>query len=73
MRKNKLIKKAEEMATKLTVTCPFCGSKVKRPYDTTNGFCNCGAKYYAMDKLWLNRKTGETVYETSGKRTGQTC
>jgi hypothetical protein len=73
MRKNKLIKRAKAKVTLLTVKCPFCGNKIKKLYATTNAFCNCGAKYYAMDKLWLNRKTGETVYETSGKRIGQTC
>lgn len=44
---------------KLKNKCPFCGKIVER-YSYCNGFCNCGAKYYPNDKVWLNRKTGET-------------
>lgn len=51
------------MSNKITNTCPFCGSCVKRRFEQVNGFCSCGAKYYFMDKLWLNRKTGETIKE----------
>lgn len=39
--------------------CPFCGEWVKH-YDICNGFCSCSAKYYSHNKVWLNRKTGET-------------
>lgn len=60
------------MPTKITGICPFCGSYVERLFEQTNGFCKCGAKYYFMDKLWLNRKTGETIKEeviNNGSRT----
>ena len=60
---NRLDNEAEETAACLIVTCPFCGNKVNRLYDICNGFCSCGAKYYVRDKMWLNRKTGERVYE----------
>ena len=39
--------------------CPFCGEWVEH-YESCNGFCKCWAKYYTQDKIWLNRKTGET-------------
>lgn len=42
--------------------CPFCGSEVTRPYEICNGFCKCGAKYYAHEKIWLDRKTGKEVH-----------
>ena len=41
--------------------CPFCGNKVKRRFEICNGFCSCGAKYYALEKIWLNRNTGEVI------------
>ena len=38
--------------------CPFCRKKnVSRKY--INTICPCGAKYYFVQKKWLNRKTGE--------------
>ena len=60
------------MSTKIINICPFCGSPVERLFEQANGFCRCGAKYYFMDKLWLNRKTGDRVKEeviNSGNRT----
>ena len=42
--------------------CPFCGATVGG-HTHCNLFCECGAKYYYCDKAWLNRKTGEEVFE----------
>lgn len=42
--------------------CPFCKSKVEN-YLTCNLFCNCGAKYYYNQGLWLERKSGRKVFE----------
>ena len=45
-------------------SCPFCGRKHHlRMY--INIICPCGAKYYALQGYWLNRKTGETRGETN--------
>ena len=60
------------MPIKIINICPFCGSSIERLFEQTNGFCKCSAKYYFMDKLWLNRKTGETIKEeviNNGSRT----
>lgn len=39
-------------------TCPFCGAVHEfKPW--LNIICPCGAKYYFMEKFWLNRQTGE--------------
>lgn len=43
-------------------TCPFCDTSIIAPIPQ-NLFCECGAKYYYFDKVWLNRKTGEEVFE----------
>lgn len=43
-------------------TCPFCGVVHEfKPW--LNIICTCGAKYYFMDKLWLDRKTGEIMFD----------
>lgn len=42
--------------------CPFCHRvHYKHPY--LNTICPCGAKYYVLGRYWLNRKTGEKVWE----------
>lgn len=43
--------------------CPFCKS-VCENFKVSNLLCNCGAKYYYFDKVWLNRKTGDKVNES---------
>lgn len=45
-----------------SMVCPFCNTTNYGLYHTHNLFCSCGAKYYAKDKIWLNRTTGEEVY-----------
>ena len=47
------------MIRRIKRQCPFCGEWVEY-YEDCNGFCKCFAKYYSQDKVWLNRKTGET-------------
>ena len=47
---------------KLTIKCLFCGETIEY-WENCNGFCQCFAKYYSNDKLWFNRKTGETLKE----------
>ena len=47
--------------------CPFCGATCEN-FEGSNLFCNCWAKYYWVDKVWLNRKTGEEVWESEDKR-----
>jgi hypothetical protein len=42
--------------------CPFCGEIVEY-FEMCNGFCKCGAKYYFLNKTWLNRNTGEEIKE----------
>ena len=42
--------------------CPFCKSTVVGVLGI-NLICDCNAKYYFFDKLWLNRNTGEKVFE----------
>lgn len=42
-----------------TVVCPFCGKTHERSDVTLNALCDCGGKYYASDRTWLNRRTGE--------------
>lgn len=42
--------------------CPFCKSTVENLLGC-NLFCACGAKYYFFQHAWLNRKTGEEVFE----------
>lgn len=38
--------------------CPFCGEKyIHKPW--LNIICTCGAKYYFVDRFWLDRGTGE--------------
>jgi hypothetical protein len=45
--------------TKVTC-CPFCGKfHIAKPY--LNIICGCGAKYYAMNGEWWDRKTGKKV------------
>ena len=48
---------------KIKNKCPFCGKTVKRLIKECNGFCECGAKYYFQDKIWLDRNTGEKIKE----------
>ena len=48
-----------EVTKPLRNKCPFCGAIVTRHNKIVNGFCNCGAKFYPRDGVWLNRKTGE--------------
>ena len=43
--------------------CPFCGANCEN-FEGSNLFCNCSAKYYWEDKVWLNRKTGKEVWES---------
>ena len=43
----------------LTVVCPFCGEIHERRAEYLNAICSCGGKYYAVDRTWLNRRTGE--------------
>ena len=42
--------------------CPFCKATVTNLLGC-NLFCECGAKYYFFEHIWLNRKTGEKVFE----------
>ena len=42
--------------------CPWCG-EICEAYEGNNLFCKCFAKFYWEDKVWLNRKTGEEVWE----------
>ena len=44
-------------------TCPFCKA-VCENFIGSNLFCNCNAKYYWVDRVWLNRNTGEEVWES---------
>ena len=46
--------------------CPFCKS-VCENFKGSNLFCNCSAKYYYFDKVWLNRNTGEEIWESEKK------
>ena len=41
--------------------CPFCGATVGG-YTHCNLLCDCGAKYYYWDQIWLDRKTGREVF-----------
>ena len=41
--------------------CPFCG-KEHEQRAWLNIICNCGAKYYFRNNVWLNRKTGERKF-----------
>lgn len=43
--------------------CPFCKA-FSEGYAGNNLFCKCNAKYYWGDKVWLNRNTGEEVWES---------
>ncbi len=42
--------------------CPFCGAECEN-FEGSNLFCNCNAKYYYFDKVWLDRNTGKEVWE----------
>ena len=49
-----------------TVQCPFCGTIHTRKSPKYNGivantFCECGAKYYTIDGVWFNRRTGKEI------------
>ena len=48
---------------KIKNKCPFCGETVERLFEMCNGFCKCGAKYYFLEKVWLDRNTGEEIKE----------
>ena len=40
--------------------CPFCGSITEAFSDYFDSFCdNCNAQYYADEKMWHSRITGE--------------
>ena len=43
--------------------CPWCG-EVCEGYEGNNLFCRCFAKFYWEDKVWLNRNTGEEIWES---------
>ena len=43
-----------------TKKCPFCNTETIQ-HEFLNIICQCGAKYYYADKLWLNRNTGERI------------
>lgn len=43
--------------------CPFCKAVCENSIGA-NLFCNCNAKYYYFDEVWLNRNTGEEVWES---------
>ena len=47
--------------------CPFCKA-VCENFIGANLFCNCNAKYYYFDKVWLNRNTCEEVWESEDKK-----
>lgn len=51
-------------------TCPFCKS-VCENFIGSNLFCNCNAKYYYFDRVWLNRNTGEEVKESEENENGK--
>jgi hypothetical protein len=42
--------------------CPFCEAKCWN-FVPCNLFCNCNAKYYYFDKVWLDRNTGKEVWD----------
>ena len=41
--------------------CPFCKREHKQ-HLYINTICECGAKFYYCDFMWLNRQTGEKFY-----------
>ena len=41
-----------------TKICPFCNREWTN-FVGSNLYCDCNAKYYYYDKIWLNRNTGE--------------
>ena len=45
--------------------CPWCGN-ICEGYEGNNLFCKCFAKFYWEDKVWLNRNTGEEIWESNG-------
>lgn len=51
------------MRNRYKKVCPFCKS-VCESFEGSNLFCKCNAKYYWEDKVWLNRNTGEEVWES---------
>jgi hypothetical protein len=46
-----------ETMDEYTEHCPFCGKDYEQRVHI-NIICNCGAKYYFHDNVWLDRKTG---------------
>ena len=50
------------MRNRYSKVCPFCGATCES-FEGSNLFCSCWAKYYWEDKVWLNRKTGEEVWD----------
>lgn len=48
--------------SKYSKKCPFCG-RIVWGHVGCNLFCNCFAKYYVRDKVWLDRKTGAEIYD----------
>jgi hypothetical protein len=44
--------------------CPFCKALCWSVVPM-NIICKCNAKYYYFDKVWLDRSTGEEVWENA--------
>lgn len=47
------------MIPKVKNKCPFCGRIVERMRETSNGFCECSAKYYPEENVWYSRELKE--------------
>ena len=41
--------------------CPFCNKDHEQSI-WLNIICDCGAKYYFRDNIWLDRKTGNRTF-----------
>lgn len=41
--------------------CPFCLKKYRQIH-YLNIICECNAKFYYIEKVWLNRNTEEVVF-----------
>ncbi len=51
--------------------CPFCRAECEN-FEGSNLFCNCNAKYYCFDKVWLDRNTGKRVWDKDEEDEGYT-
>jgi hypothetical protein len=49
----------EIVMPKVKNKCPFCGRLVERMRETSNGFCECSAKYYPEENVWYSRELKE--------------